>query len=61
MKRRRALHRRYGRAFGPQAITRPAGRGLYDVIEVDSRGHTLRTLKRGVTYGKAAQFIRGRG
>lgn len=54
----RRLRRRYGRALGPQAITRPAGRGLVDVLLVDNKGHTLRTLRRGVTYSTATRLIR---
>lgn len=55
---RHRLRRRYGRSLGPQAITRPAGRGLVDVLLVDSRGHTLRTLRRGVTYATAVRLIK---
>ena len=58
-----ALRRRYGRAFSPvQVITRPAGGGRVDVIEVDSRGAVLRTLGRSVPYGLAkAIILRRRG
>ena len=57
-----ALRRRYGRAIsGPQAISRPAGGGKYDVIEVDGKGTTLRTLARRVPYHLAQIIIRRHG
>ena len=59
---RGALRRRYGRAIsGPQAISRPVGGGRYDVIEVDGKGTTLRTLARRVPYGLAKVIIRKHG
>jgi hypothetical protein len=62
MKRRgRALRRRYGRAItGPQAITRPAGDGRYDVIVVNNRGEVLKTIARHVPYRYAKTIIRAR-
>ena len=57
-----ALRRRYGRAItGPQAISRPAGGGKYDVIEVDNKGTQLRTLARRVPYKLAMIIIRKHG
>ena len=55
------LRRRYGRALGPQAISRPRPDGKYDVIEVDSRGTNLRTIVRGVPYSLARTIIRRHG
>ena len=55
---RRGLRKRYGRTMGPQAITRPAGGGLVDVVLVDSKGTVVRTLHRKVPYGVARQIIR---
>lgn len=62
-RRGRALRRRYGRAFSfVQAITRPAGVGRVDVLEVDGHGTVLRTLARKVPYGLAkAMILRRRG
>lgn len=56
----RALRRRYGRALGPQAITRPAGGGRYDVIVVDHRGEVLRTIARRVPLRYAKTIVRAR-
>lgn len=64
-RRGRALRRRHGRrghAFtGPQAISRPAGGGLYNVVEVDSRGTQLRTLARRVPMSLARTIIKRHG
>ncbi len=59
-RKRHALRRRYGRTLGPQAITRPAGRGRYDVIVVDNRGEVLRTLARRIPLRYAQTIIRSR-
>jgi len=48
---------RHGRALGPQAITRPAGAGLYDVVIVNGRGDVLETLHRRLPYGAARKVI----
>lgn len=56
MKRSIRRHRR-GRAIGPQAITRPAGGGLYDVVLVDGRGSVIETLHRRLPYGVARKVI----
>lgn len=56
MKRRR-LRSRYGRTMGPQAITRPAGGGLYDVVVVDSKGTVLETLHRRLPLGVARKVV----
>ncbi len=58
MKRRgRALRKRYGRTFGPQAITRPAGGGRVDVILVDHKGRTLRKIASSITRSAATRLI----
>ena len=59
MKRRKghALRKRYGRTLGPQAITRPAGGGMVNVILVDSKGRTLRTIAKSITRGAATRLI----
>lgn len=54
---RRAHRRRHGRSLGPQAITRPVGGGMFDVLLVDSKGHTLRTLARKVTRASALRWV----
>jgi hypothetical protein len=59
--RRRYGRRRFGRAMGPQLITRPAGLGMVDVVLVDAKGRTLRTHRRGVSYATAVRIIRGGG
>jgi hypothetical protein len=59
-RRGRALRRRYGRTMGPQAISRPAGGGKFDVIVVDSHGTALKTLARSVPYSLARTIIRRR-
>ena len=63
MRRRgRALRRKYGRAIhGPQAITRPVGGGMYEVIEVDSKGTRLHTIAKRVPYSLAKTIIKRRG
>ncbi len=57
MKRLRKRHGRRGHALGPQAITRPAGGGLYDVVLVDGHGSVLETLHRRLPYGVARKVI----
>jgi hypothetical protein len=69
MKRRHAhsLRRRYGRgrgrgyshgcSLGPQAITRPVGRGLYEVVVVDRHGNVLRKLAHRVPYRNALAIV----
>lgn len=60
-RRRRALHRRYGRSFsGGSAITRPRADGQCDVIVVDGHGNVRETLARGVPYSLARSIIRRR-
>ena len=61
-RRARALRRRYGRSWAaPRAISRPAGGGKVDVLEVDDRGTVLRTLARHVPYGLAKAIIKRHG
>ena len=55
---RKRYGRRYGRMLGPQAITRPAGHGLFDVVLVDGRGTVLRPLARKVSYEHAVRVVR---
>jgi len=58
---RRALKRRYGRAWASEsAITRPAGSGLVDVVLVDGRGSVKSILARRVTRNEATRIIVGR-
>lgn len=56
----RALHKRYGRTMGPQAISRPVpgtGPQMYRVVLVDGKGRELRTIAKRVPYLRAVQLI----
>ena len=56
------MRRKYGRAIhGPQAITRPVGGGMYEVIEVDSKGTRLHTIAKRVPDSLAKTIIKRRG
>ncbi len=43
--------------MGPQAITRPAGSGLHDVVVVDGKGTVLEVVARRLPFAVARRVV----